>query len=142
MYSCTYCPNVALVNESRLVAVGGCTPAGCSGCNGIHISERRGSALGSAAPDATQNCSVGCVKTSSDGGQTWTKIRRFGGKPGMINYDREHRRVLLQYPDRYYAPNPGAVVQVTSPDGAHHHISCSHHATRRRPLTDGRWCRR
>ena len=88
-------------------------------------------------PSDPQTCFV-----EQDGGSTWTKIRRFGGKPGMINYDRVHNRVLLQYPDRYYAPNPGAVVQVTSPDGAHHRISRSHHATRPCPLTDGRWCRR
>jgi hypothetical protein len=36
---------VTLVNKTRLVALGGCTPAGCGGCNGIHVSDE---ALGAA----------------------------------------------------------------------------------------------
>lgn len=36
-YTCVYCPMVTLVNSTRLVALGTCTPSGCPGCNGIHL---------------------------------------------------------------------------------------------------------
>jgi len=65
---------VTLVNETRLLAIGSCTPSGCDGCNGIHLSRPEGeredgrTAAGSA-------CSAGCIKHSDDGGRSWSKIR-------------------------------------------------------------------
>ena len=46
VYTCTYCPMLTLVNATRLVALGGCTPAGCPGCNGIHVSDEASLQLG------------------------------------------------------------------------------------------------
>ena len=111
VYTCTYHPMVILVNETRLLAMGGCTPAGCSGvCNGLHINLDRVSA----------SCTMGCLKYSDDGGKTWSKIRAFTkyDPAGFINYDRVNKRVLLQFPDGagLYTKHPGAVLQITSDD--------------------------
>ncbi len=63
-----------------------------------------------------------CIKTSDDGGKTWTKIRSFNepyGTEGQILYDRVSRSVLLQFPDRnlQFRQKPGAILQIRSIDG-------------------------
>ena len=104
VYTCTYCPMVTLVNRTRLVAVGGCTPSGCPGCNGIHVSDASGreGATAEARAASGSACGVGCIKTSDDGGLSWTKIRNFTplSPGGMINTDRRTGHVLLQFPLR------------------------------------------
>ena len=76
VYTCTYCPMITLVNKTRLVALGGCTPSGCPGCNGIHVSEiesRRDNDIESEQRDhtgAASACGAACIKTSDDGGKT------------------------------------------------------------------------
>lgn len=130
VYTCTYCPMVTLVNNTRLVALGGCTPSGCPGCNGIHVSDvalRSSSIEGGdhATKDrAGSACGAACIKTSDDGGRTWTKIRRFAdhGVGGMINYDRVTKEIIVHYPSRVNIStssgviSAGSVVQITSPD--------------------------
>ena len=112
VYTCTYCPMVTLVNETRLLAVGRCAPSGCPGCNGIHLNADRFR--------SSASCAVGCIKHSDDGGKTWSQIRAFTqySPGGMINYDRTNKRVLLQFPDGggLYSAHPGAVLQITSDD--------------------------
>ena len=78
VYTCTYCPMVTLVNETRLIAIGGCTPSGCSGCNGIHLSSPDAGRAG-----AGSACSAGCIKHSDDGGRSWSKIRAVVPLPAM-----------------------------------------------------------
>ena len=76
VYTCTYCPMVTLYNNTRLVALGGCTPVGCGGCNGIHVSDgllRSGTGSGT---DSGSSCGAACIKTSDDGGHSWSKIRK------------------------------------------------------------------
>ena len=118
VYTCTYCPMVTLSNQTRLVAVGGCIPSGCPGCNGIHISS-----LDAARYNTSALCGMTCVKTSDNGGQTWSQIRPLSGRGGggMIASDRTTGAVLLQYTDRMAPDNhtryPGDVVQIRSSDG-------------------------
>jgi hypothetical protein len=131
VYTCTYCPMITLFNNTRLVALGGCTPSGCPGCNGIHVSDEvlRSPAVtgGQHEPrDRTGSaCGAACIKTSDDGGRTWSKIRRFAdhGVGGMINYDRVTRTIIVHHPSRLNISTPsglipgGSVVQITSPNG-------------------------
>lgn len=131
VYTCTYCPMVTLVNSTRLVALGGCTPSGCPGCNGIHVSDDalRSPLMGSrdhATKDrAGSACGAACIKTSDDGGRTWSKIRRFADHSvgGMINYDRVTNEIIVHYPSRVNISTSsgvipaGSVVQITSPNG-------------------------
>eukprot|EP01050_Picozoa_sp_SAG11_P024742 SAG11_NODE_5358_length_1584_cov_2.409428_1_plen_287_part_10 len=130
VYTCTYCPMITLFNNTRLVALGGCTPSGCPGCNGIHVSDEalRSPVTGGQHElrDRTGSaCGAACIKTSDDGGRTWTKIRRFAdhGVGGMINYDRVTHTIIVHYPSRLNISTPssfipaGSVVQITSPDG-------------------------
>ena len=129
VYTCTYCPMVTLVNGTRLVAVGGCTPSGCPGCNGIHVSDDakagwqgrqgwQGSDGSEGSVGAGTTCTRGCIKHSDDGGKTWSKIRAFTeySPGGMINYDRVSNTLLLQFPDSHgqFVRNPGAVLQMAS----------------------------
>jgi hypothetical protein len=79
-YACTYCPMVQLVNQTRIVALGGCGKniPGCapdSGCNGIHVSSRSRSG-GMLREGTAPNCTAGCMKYSLDSGRTWSKIKR------------------------------------------------------------------
>jgi hypothetical protein len=122
---------ITLFNNTRLVALGGCTPSGCPGCNGIHVSDEvlRSPAVtgGQHEPrDRTGSaCGAACIKTSDDGGRTWSKIRRFAdhGVGGMINYDRVTRTIIVHHPSRLNISTPsglipgGSVVQITSPNG-------------------------
>ena len=130
VYTCTYCPMITLFNNTRLVALGGCTPSGCPGCNGIHVSEvvLRAAVAGTNQDPADRTksaCGAACIKTSDDGGRTWTKIRRFAdhGVGGMINYDRVTHTIIVHYPSRENITASsgiipaGSVVQITSPDG-------------------------
>ena len=132
MYTCTYCPMITMVNDSRLVAIGGCTPAGCPGCNGIHVSRSQtgGGGAGRGGDASLRNasgalgsgstCGAGCIKHSDDGGKSWSQIRPFTrySPGGMINYDRTSKTLLLQFPDSAgkFTPHPGAVLQMTSSD--------------------------
>lgn len=134
VYTCTYCPMVTLVdmpNATRLVAVGGCTPSGCAGCNGIHISSASASSSGSPPyPHPLGSaCSAGCIKHSDDGGKSWSQIRRFTdyGPGGMINYDRVSQTILLQFPDGHglFSKHPGAILQISSTNFGTYARACS-----------------
>ena len=47
VFACTYGPLVAYAEQHRkLVALGGCTPAGCPGCDGLHRRRRLQAASG------------------------------------------------------------------------------------------------
>ena len=71
VYTCTYCPMVTLVNETRLVALGGCTPSGCPGCNGIHVSDQVHRNAQQQRDQTNAACGAACVKTSDDGGRSY-----------------------------------------------------------------------
>jgi hypothetical protein len=104
-YACTYCPMLQLVNQTRIVALGGCGKniPGCgpdSGCNGIHISTK--SRIGGMLREGTApNCTAGCMKYSLDSGRTWSKIKRVMeyGPGGMLGYDRVSGDLLLMHVD-------------------------------------------
>ena len=125
VYTCTYCPMITLFNNSRLVALGGCTPSGCPGCNGIHVSDDALRAPAVPRDHMGAACGAACIKTSDNGGRTWTKIRRFADHSvgGMINYDRSTHTILVQHTSRLNTSTAsgvipaGSVVQITSPDG-------------------------
>ena len=125
VYTCTYCPMITLFNNSRLVALGGCTPSGCPGCNGIHVSDDALRAPAVPRDHTGAACGAACIKTSDNGGRTWTKIRRFADHSvgGMINYDRSTHTILVQHTSRLNTSTAsgvipaGSVVQITSPDG-------------------------
>lgn len=69
-YTCVYCPMVTLVNSTRLVALGTCTPSGCPGCNGIHL--RQGIAV---LPRFSRPCCSAC-------GRPWLIDRRLHPQDG------------------------------------------------------------
>ena len=144
--------------HKKLVAVGGCTPSGCAGCNGIHVAAAHAirataavAGVGAARPRSA--CSRGCVKTSSDGGRSWSQIRAFSqmSPGGQINYDRVSGDVLLQFPsDALCAPGPhplpraatvvlglGVALSVRVPDSQLHAKPGRHRAA---AIVRWRWC--
>ena len=85
----------------KLVAIGSCTPSGCAGCNGIHVATHANrTADGFGTARARSTCSRGCVKTSTDGGKSWSHIRIFSqmSPGGQINYDRVSGDIIIQHP--------------------------------------------
>ena len=125
VFSCVYGPLVAYAEKhQKLVALGGCTPAGCQGCNGLHrrrlegSSERRATHCPLANSSSETRPRHGCLKTSTDGGVSWSKISvvipypRYQG--GMLVYERTSGDLLQQHATPHTAG--GAVVQMRSSD--------------------------
>lgn len=132
VFSCVYGPLVAYAEKhQKLVALGGCTPAGCQGCDGLHRRRRLELAGGSSSVQAEKaaKCPIansssetrprhGCMKSSGDGGKSWSKIRavipypRYQG--GMLVYERASGDLLQQHATPHTAG--GGVVQIRSSD--------------------------
>ena len=128
VYACTYGPMVAYAEKHhKLVALGGCTPAGCQGCDGLHRRRQLGASSSNPPPphpcptahpgmvSRTQN---GCMKSSSDGGHTWSQIRAVIPSAiwqgGMLVYDRTSGDLLHQFAQ--HTVLNGSVAQIRSSD--------------------------